>query len=219
LKIIKPYHEIIDEPAKDFVIYYLEKTARVCYKSESKIKENSATPLLRSLFKNGHHSIFEHVSFSTRIICDRGISHELVRHRHCTFSQESTRYANYSKHKFNREITVIKPFFFSEGSDSYILWYNSMKFSEQAYLSLIEKGASPQEARSVLPNSLKTELIMTANLREYLHILTLRCSPKAHPQMREIMIPLLENIYEFAPFMFKDLYNIYKRKDSTKKEI
>jgi len=205
MKIIEPYYEILNKPKSNFILTHLEKAARLCYKSEDKIKKGSAKVLLKSLNKNGHQSIFEHISISVLIVCDRGISHEIVRHRLCSFSQESTRYANYSKNKFNNEITVIKPLFYDEYTNRYNLWKNSIKVAEQTYLTLIDYGSSAQEARSVLPNSLKTEIIVTANIREWKHIFNLRCSNKAHPQIRQIMIPLRDEFIEMFPEYYSDL--------------
>jgi len=142
-------------------------------------------------------------------VCDRGISHELVRHRLASFSQESTRYANYSKDKFGKEITVIRPYFWDRSSDLYSVWRQAMEQAEEKYLHLIGLGARPEEARTVLPNSLKTELIMTCNLREWRHIFDLRCSRAAHPQMRELLFPLLDELHERIPVVFDDLYEKY----------
>lgn len=146
------------------------------------------------------------MNISVRFTCDRGVSHELVRHRLASFSQESTRYANYSHNKFGREITVIKPCFWDEGSPEYKEWLSTMENAENAYLRLIEMGARAEQARSVLPNSLKTEIVMTCNVREWRHVLNLRCSSASHPQMRELMLPLLAELHERVPVIFDDIY-------------
>jgi len=146
----------------------------------------------------------EHAGFSVKFICDRGVTHELVRHRLAAYSQESTRHCNYSKDKFNREITVIRPLFFEEGSLKYKHWKRACKDTENAYFDLLDAGASPQEARSVLPNSLKTEIVMTANLREWKHVFAMRCSDKAHPQIRQVMIPLRDEVTKILPEIFLD---------------
>jgi thymidylate synthase (FAD) len=217
MKIIDPYFDVLSMPAGDAVLTHIELAARTCYKSEDKITADSAARLLRGLLKSGHHSVFEHASASVRIVCDRGISHEIVRHRLCAFSQESTRYANYAKDKFGQEITVIRPFFWSADGGAYRIWKAQMKSAEEAYLNLIDGGASPQEARSVLPNSLKTEIVMTANMREWRHIFRLRCAPASHPQIRQVMLPLLERFRSEVAVLFDDLYedfindiNVYK---------
>jgi thymidylate synthase (FAD) len=205
MKVIDPYYDILNMPAGEVVLTHIELAARTCYKSEDKITADSAARLLRGLLKSGHHSVFEHASATVRIVCDRGISHEIVRHRLCAFSQESTRYANYARDKFGQEITVIKPFFWPENSEAYHVWKAQMESAEAAYLRLIEGGASPQEARSVLPNSLKTEVVMTANMREWRHIFKLRCSGASHPQIRQLMLPLLDRFAKAVVVLFDDL--------------
>jgi thymidylate synthase (FAD) len=157
------------------------------------------------IVNSGHLSVIEHVSVSVRLICDRGVSHEIVRHRLAAYSQESTRYANYSQDKFGRELTFITPLFWAPGSPAYQRWAQAMQAAEDAYLALLEQGATPQEARSVLPNSLKTELVMTANLRQWLHVFKMRCQQAAHPQAREIMLPLLKNFSQRLPQIFQRL--------------
>jgi thymidylate synthase (FAD) len=219
LKIIDPSYEILQISDGDFILKHIEKAARTCYKSEDKITDGSAYGLLKGLLKSGHHSVFEHAVISVRIICDRGITHEIVRHRLSSFSQESTRYANYSKEKFGNEITVIRPFFWQENSHQYRLWQTAMEDAEKAYLNLIGMGASAQEARSVLPNSLKTEIIVTANLRQWRHILDLRCSKASHPQIRQIMLPMLKDFADRIPVVFEDLAEKHKGDISAFPEI
>jgi thymidylate synthase (FAD) len=205
LKIVPPSHKIIALPDKSATLKLIERIGRTCYKSEDKMTVDSARDFVRRLIRSGHHSVIEHLNVTVLFICDRGISHELVRHRLASFSQESTRYANYSKEKFGKEITVIRPFFWDKKSDLYFAWQEAMEQAENHYLQLIQLGARPEEARSVLPNSLKTELIMTCNLREWRHIFDLRCSRAAHPQMRELLLPLLREFYEKIPIIFDDL--------------
>jgi thymidylate synthase (FAD) len=207
MKIIDPYFEILHMADKDEILNLLEKAARTCYKSEDQISQGSAEQLLKRLMKTGHESVIEHISITVRLICDRGITHEIVRHRLCSFSQESTRYANYSKNKFNNEITVIRPFFFKKGSANFKTWENSMLTCENAYLKLLENGAKAQEARSVLPNSLKTDIVVTANIREWRHILKLRCSKASHPQMRQSMLPLLDSFQKKMPVLFDSIHD------------
>lgn len=127
-----------------------------------------------------------HEDVSVKFICDRGVTHEIVRHRPASFCQESTRYCNYSNGKFGGEITVIKPCFFKENSTRYLNWFVACESAETAYNAILEDGGTPQEARDVLPNSLKTELIMTAPLMEWCHFFNLRMSSAAHPQMQEV---------------------------------
>lgn len=145
--------------------------------------------------------IMKHRTHTVLFVCDRGVSHELVRHRPCSFAQESTRYCNYSQGKFDSEITVIEPFFFDKDSLLYNDWEVLCFTSEKAYLAMLEAGATPQEARSVLPNSLKTEIIMTCNETEWQHIVNLRAKGTTgapHPQMKEIMQPWYEELIELS---------------------
>lgn len=159
---------------------------------------------------------FIHGWHSIKFICDRGISHEIVRHRSASFAQESTRYCNYSKDKYNNEITVIMPSFFDTGmgkhSNSLVYqeWKNSCERAERSYFKLLDYGATAQQARTVLPNSLKTELIMTAKNYEWNHFFELRADKPAHPQMKELAIPLLIDFTNRFPELFKETYNKIK---------
>ena len=209
MRIISPGHEILFMQDGTSILKQIETAGRTCYKSENKITADSAAGFVKTIIKSGHHSVVEHISISVRFICDRGITHEIVRHRLAAYSQESTRYANYSKDKFGSEITVIKPYFWSEDSEEYSEWKRAMQNAEQSYLKLLKSGARPEQARSVLPNSLKTEIVMTCNLREWRHVLNLRCSKASHPQIREIMLPLLTELHEKIPVLFDDLYDKY----------
>ena len=186
----------------------IEKAGRTCYKSEDRITDDSALTFVKTICKSGHESVLEHEKVTVRIICDRGVSHEIVRHRIAAYSQESTRYCNYSNSKFGNEITVIEPLFFKDNPERYELWKTAMEQAEATYFSLLKIGASPQEARSVLPNSLKTEIVVTYNLREWKHFFKLRTSPAAHPQMREIACPLLRAFQARIPIVFDDI-NLY----------
>jgi thymidylate synthase (FAD) len=205
LKTIKPSAEILTEIAGLSILKNIELYGRVCYKSEEKITNDSYINFVRKIIKNGHESVLEHQSVSVRFICDRGVSHELVRHRMMSISQESTRYCNYTNNHWGNEIVVIRPFFWQDDSEKYCIWLEAMKATEIAYNKLINAGATPQEARSVLPNSLKTEVIMTCNLREWRHFFKLRTSKAAHLQMRELIIPLLAEFKIKIPFIFDDI--------------
>lgn len=202
MKIIAAGYEIMDKLNGAEILKKIELCGRVCYKSEDRITEETSQRFIRSIIKNGHISVLEHVSFSIRFIVDRGISHELVRHRIASFSQESTRYCNYG---CQNEITVIQPIFYTEGRPGLEKWALACLQSEKTYMSLLANGSTPQEARSVLPNSLKTEVIMTANLREWRHFFTLRTDKAAHPQMHEITIPLLLELQQLIPVIFDDI--------------
>lgn len=210
MKIIEPSFEILHIDSQQEIYQIIERAARLCYKSEDKITAESAEPLLRRLIKSGHESVIEHMSISVLFICDRGVSHELVRHRLCSFSQESTRYANYSKAKFGKEITVIRPVFWPTSHPLYNTWRSSCMLAEQDYIRLLSNGAKAQEARSVLPNSLKTEIVTTTNIREWKHIFALRCGKAAHPQIRQIMLSLLKELHNHIPVFFENIYKRHK---------
>ena len=205
MKIIKPSVEIIDKIMPEEVIKKIELCGRVCYKSEDRITAESGTKFIMNLIKRGHESVLEHASFTVKFICDRGVTHEIVRHRLASYSQESTRYCNYSKGVFGGQITVIEPLYLEVGTFGYELWRSSCEEAEKKYFDLLGWGCSPQEARAVLPNSLKTEIIMTANIREWRHFLKLRTSPAAHPQMREVADMLLEQVNFILPVFFADI--------------
>lgn len=205
MKIIKPYIVIEDDIDGQAILKKIEKIGRVCYKSENKMNDESAEKFIGNILKRGHESVIEHVSLTVRVICDRGVTHEIVRHRVASYSQESTRYCNYSSDKFGNELTFIKPCFWDEGSECYKLWEKSMKEVEDNYIKLINEGAKPQEARSILPNSIKTEIVMTMNLREWRHFFKLRTDAAAHPQMREVAFMILEKFKEGIPVLFDDI--------------
>jgi len=197
----KPWH-LIEYVTPD-AIAVIEAAAHICYQSSPSISPELFAVKLMQL---GHMTPLEHLFMRVRLIVDRGISHEIVRHRLLSVTQESTRYCNYSKNKFNNQITVIDPFFWEQGSPEWLEWESACMFAEKKYFRLLETS-TPEKARSVLPNSLKTELVLTANIREWRHIFKLRCAPTAHPQMREIMIPLLSAASFRIPIVFDDLVN------------
>ena len=227
MKIIDPYVELESEINGEDILRTIEKVGRVCYKSEDRITEESAKRFVESLMKRGHESVIEHVSLSVRVVCDRGVTHEIVRHRVASFAQESTRYCNYSKDKFGNELTFIRPCWFNMSakecgrecnSDTFydglrpivvdvneFNWLRAMSYAENHYFNLLRLGWTPEQARSVLPNSIKTEIVMTANLREWRHFLKLRTAQSAHPQMRELTIPLLRELKEKIPVIFDDI--------------
>jgi thymidylate synthase, flavin-dependent len=205
MKIISPSFQIMDEINGVEILRKIELCGRVCYKSENAITEESAQKFVQNIIKNGHTSVLEHEKITVRIICDRGITHEIVRHRIASYSQESTRYCNYSKEKFDGELSFIKPCFWKEDDSNFIIWKNIMQECEKSYLKMITEGATAQEARSILPNSLKTEIIVTMNLREWRHFFKLRTANQAHPQMREISIPLLKQFQNQIPVVFDDI--------------
>lgn len=206
MRIIKPYTEIYGDINGKEILKKIEWVGRTCYKSEDRIEEDSAEKFVAGLIKRGHEAILEHDSITVKFVVDRGVSHEIVRHRLASFAQESTRYCNYAKEKFGNEITVIEPCFWDKDSENYELWVRSMECAEKAYFSFLL--ATPEKARAVLPNSLKTELVMTANLREWRHFFKLRAANttgKAHPQMLEVTRPLLDKFKRLIPVVFDDI--------------
>jgi len=205
VKVISPDVIILDDVRGDDVLRKIEQCGRTCYKSENKIADSSAKQFVRNIIQRGHESVLEHVNITVKFICDRGVSHEIVRHRIASYSQESTRYCNYSNEQFGSEITVIKPCFLARDTPGYSKWWLACKQAEEAYFDLLDYGCSPQEARAVLPNSLKTEVVMTANLREWRHFLRLRTSAAAHPQMREVACILLNKLKAKIPVVFDDI--------------
>lgn len=209
---MKPSVEIIDMEDYNKILKKIEKIGRVCYKSEGNITDDSAERFIRNLLKRGHESVIEHEAVTIKMICDRGVTHEIVRHRLASYSQESTRYCNYAGDKFNNQISVIDiasgfQYDLSKENDraKYQVWIKAMEDTEAAYFRMLELGATPQEARSVLPNSLKTEIVMTMNLRTWRHFFRLRADSHAHPQMREVAEIALKEFQEKLPVFFSDL--------------
>ncbi|MGN0250274.1 MAG: FAD-dependent thymidylate synthase [Oliverpabstia sp.] len=209
---VKPSIEIVSNNDYKEMLTKLEKIGRVCYKSEDYIKEGSAEKFLKGIVKRGHESVIEHESITVRVTCDRGVTHEIVRHRIASYSQESTRYCNYTNDKFSNQISCIDiatgfSYDLNDENDrkKYEIWNNAMNAAEQYYFQMIEAGAKPEEARSILPNSLKTEIVMTMNLREWRHFIRLRSSKRAHPQIREITEMIRKEFAERYPVFFEDL--------------
>jgi thymidylate synthase (FAD) len=217
MKIINENYKIETPLNGEEILKHIERCGRTCYKSEDLITEDSAKKMVKMLINRGHESVLEHFSFSVRFINDRGVSHEEVRHRIASFSQESTRYCNYWNDKFDNGITYIniengikldpKMKCYEEKLNSLIMneWFDACVDAENHYLKMLELGATPQIARSVLNNSTKTEIVITANLREWRTILKQRTAKVAHPQMRAVMIPLLDELKKIIPVVFDDI--------------
>jgi thymidylate synthase (FAD) len=216
MKIIDQSWEWVQKP--EFPLELIEQAGRTCYKSEARITPGSAHNFVKSVIARGHESVIEHVFASVRFITDRGVTHELVRHRLASYSQESTRYCNYG----SDHITFIRPVWMNIPSIPVVveqvkgtifqayppeigLWIDCMLETEAGYKALLSRGWRPEQARAVLPNSLKTEIIMTANVREWRHVFRLRCSPQAHPQIRELMLSCLKGFREVVPVIFDNL--------------
>ena len=187
MKIIKPGFEFITPIDGSVILKRLEECGRVCYKSEGKITDDSAPKFVAGIIKRGHEAVLEHCSFTVKFICDRGVS------------------CNYGKDQFGSEITVIEPCYLNKDTFAYDEWKEACRRAETAYFNLLNWGLSPQEARAVLPNSLKTEVVMTANIREWRHFLRLRTSTGAHPQIREVATPLLRELQQIVPVCFDDI--------------
>lgn len=208
MKVINAGYEILTPIDGKKELEMIERIGRTCYKSENMINEDSAENFVRMLIKNGHEAMLEHSILSVKFIVDRGVTHELVRHRLSAFAQESTRYCRYSDDRFDNQLTFIKPCFFNENTYEYMVWHNICSNAEFRYMDLLSKGVSPEQARSILPTSIKSEIVVTANYREWRHILNLRAlgtTGKPHPQMLEVMIPLLKELKENIPVVFDDI--------------
>lgn len=208
MRVVQPSFEIINmtggSPLE--LLKVIEQAGRVCYKSEDKITIDSHEKFIKSILNRGHEAVIEHGVITCKIICDRGVTHEIVRHRLASYCQESTRYCNYSQDKFDQQITVIEPVYLEKGTPVYNRWWRACNDAENAYFDLLLHGCTPQEARAVLPNSLKTEIVITMNVREWRHFFKLRCSKAAHPQMREVAVMGLLELCEKLPILFEDIY-------------
>jgi thymidylate synthase (FAD) len=214
MKLIRPSFEILDQVNGQEILKRIERAGRTCYKSEYAITDESAVKFVKMIVQRGHESVLEHEKISVLVICDRGVSHEIVRHRIASYSQESTRYCDYAGGHVTFIIPPwvdeeVKPGTYSEyestPDDATNDWLNAMWNIENIYKLLREKGWKPEQARSVLPNSLKTEIIVSMNLREWRHFFKLRTAPAAHPQMREIAVPMLNRFKELILVVFDDI--------------
>ena len=209
MKVITSSYEILTDLSDSMrFLKDIERAARTCYKSENNITDTSCVTLCKSLISRGHEAMLEHSQLSVKFTVDKGISHEIVRHRLFSFAQESSRYCNYNKGKFGSEIKVIKPDDFELRSKEYEVWYDACKYAESAYMELISEGIKSELARNVLPHSLATEIVVTGNIREWRHFFKLRCDNAAHPQMRLLMRKLLNELKSKIPVLFEDItYN------------
>lgn len=203
MKIIRPHIKevVFHTPEGTTTEQWLERVGRICYKSEDKITDTSAPRFIHMIWNRGHHAILEHTVASAVIVADRGLTHELVRHRMASFAQESTRYCNYSKGKFGSEIMVVVPE--SLTPDQQALWELAMANAETHYMQALSLGMKPEIARGILPINLKAEIVITANLREWMHIFNLRCDTAAHPVIRGIMRDIRQIFWERIPSVFE----------------
>ena len=204
MKIIEPKIYVEDYDGIK-IMKRLERACRTCYKSENLITEDSYKHLLTNCLNRGHESILEHEKISIRMICDIGVYKDLTRHRFASFSIESTRYCNYGKDKFDNEIKFIKPVHIEDGTENYKIWEDTMKYIEKQYMEMGEKKATPDQMRMLLPHSTAAEVCMTANIREWRHILSLRCSKMTHPAVRQLLIPLLLKFKKDMPELFENV--------------
>ena len=203
MRIIEPSIKIVTSTPS--ALQVIERIGRICYKSEDKITVDSAEKFVRRIVKSGHHSVIEHANLSVIFICNRGVTHELVRHRLAAYSQESTRYCDYSSEKFGREIAVVVPYGLEQGTVQYGAWREGVNYAEQCYFRMLDAGCKPQIARSLLPISVKTEIGMTANFREWRHVITLRTSKAAHPAIRLLINKVKDWFQENYPVIIEDL--------------
>lgn len=212
MKIIEPSVELINPIPYEVALNTIEIAGRTCYQSEDRMTDDSAEGFIRRIIQRGHESVLEHVSVTAHFICDRGVSHEIVRHRIGAYSQESTRYCNYSGNKFGREISVVDlatgfKYDFTKDNDrkKYAVWMAAMADAEKHYMDMMALGATPQEARSVLPTSTKTSVTLTYDIREWRHFLRLRCDPTSHPQIQQVAGRARKLLIERYPMFFEDI--------------
>lgn len=204
MKIVEPWIQVENFDGKQ-IMKNLEKACRTCYRSEGLITEDSYSRLLKNCINRGHESILEHEKITIRMYVDIGVYKDLTRHRHASFSIESTRYCNYGKDKFDNEIKFIKPCNIEENTNEYIEWYGCLQQIEESYLKMTELGCTPDQMRMILPHSTAAEVTMTANIREWKHILNLRCAKMTHPAIRQVLIPLLLKFKKEMPEIFEEI--------------
>lgn len=204
MKIIEPVVEI-EKVDYSKIMKNLERACRTCYRSEDKITGESYKSLLKNCVNRGHESILEHEKITVRIICDIGVYKDLTRHRHASFSIESTRYCNYGKDKFDNQIKFIEPVNIEKGTELYEEWKKTCSLIENSYTKMVELGATPDQMRMILPHSTAALVTMTANIREWKHILSLRCTKHAHPAVEQVMIPLLLHFKQNMPEIFENI--------------
>ena len=218
MKIISPKVEV-EKYNGVKIMKNIERACRTCYRSENLITEDSYKRLLTNCLNRGHQSILEHEKITVRMICDIGVYKDLTRHRFGSFSIESSRYCAYNKGKFDNEIKFIKPVFYKESwtdknyegsamnidEEKSMIWYDTMENIEDSYMDMAKLGCTPDEVRMILPHSTAAEVTMTANIREWRHILDLRTKKMAHPSVRQILIPLLLKFKKDMPELFEDI--------------
>lgn len=205
VKIVEPSAEIITPLDGDAILKHLELCARNCYKSEDKITHDSAVKMIKKLLELGHEAMIEHFNVTIKMTCDLGVYKDITRHRHVSYAIESTRYCNYSKGKYGSELTMIAPCNIEKGTPEYKLWLETMETIEKNYNAMAALGCKADQLRMLLPHSIKADVIMTANLREWRHIFKLRCAPAAHPSVQQVMKMLLRQMKSAIPVLFDDI--------------
>ena len=230
MKLIEQSYDILTpiSVGGEYELMCIEVAGRTCYKSEDKISADgeSAKRFCKMLIDRGHEAMLEHgPSLSVKFICSRGVSHEIVRHRLFSFAQESTRYCNYASGKFDYDCTFILPPDKNWAEENItdtapgFEWWNAMRLAEMSYDTLIFQGGwSPQEARDVLPNALKTEIVVTGNYREWRHFFKLRCDKAAHPHIRLLATALLKELKEKLPIIFDDIFTEVAKEEEEVEE-
>jgi len=215
MNIVQPYAKLMDIPDREAGIRLLKKIewcGRISHRSEDAQTEDSWDRFIRTVvLGHGDWSIVEHASVTIDMLVDRGITHEWVRHRLCAFTQESTRFVNYEK---KMPPSFIQP---EMPVSQLVSWEDAIHHCEKSYQEMIQAGAAPQIARSVFPNALASRIITTTNLRNLRHMMIMRTTKEAHPQMRQVTIPLLTELKEKIPILFEDIEPLAKQSESMKK--
>ena len=204
MKIIEPLVEVENFDGLK-IMKNIERACRTCYRSEDKITEDSYKNLIKNCVNRGHESVLEHEKITVRLTCDIGVYKDLTRHRIASFSIESTRYCNYGKDKWDNQIKFIKPCNIEGDSELYSNWVGTMDFIEKEYIAMSKNGATPDQMRMILPHSTAALVTMTANIREWKHIFSLRCTKHAHPAVEQVMIPLLLHFKQNMPEIFENI--------------
>lgn len=205
VRIVEPSYEVWTPLDGDYILKFIEKCARNCYKSEGAIEQGSAQRMVRKLIDLGHTAMLEHYNITVKITCDLGVYKDITRHRHVSYAIESTRYCNYYKDKFGSELTIVRPFHIEPESEMYNAWYKGVCEIEKQYMEMCKLGAKADQARMLLPHSVKADVVMTANIREWRHIFNLRTAPAAHPSVQQIMKQVLAEFRKNIPVLFDDV--------------